>query len=341
MFGNMGMYGGGGVFQQNYRCYPVTFIDKAHLEEGNKVILPPSALDRLAMLHIDYPMLFKIENRKSAKTSNCGVLEFVADEGMVYMPYWMMQNLLLSEGDIVNFKSATLPKGKFVKLQPHTKDFLDISNPKAVLERTLRNYSCLTVGDTILVPYNNKNYYIDIIEAKPQDAVSIVETDCEVDFAPPLDYVEPEPQPPAPQAPPLNMGSARPTSGSKAEAAAAPEPEPEPTFLAFSGQGARLDGKAAAPSAPVPVPMAHLGSSMQRSASNTSVASSSGSGAADANGENKSSRGGAAKPLAGKLVFGSSGPGAPKPQTAKTEEKEEANQASRFSAFSGKSYSLK
>jgi hypothetical protein len=58
----------------------------------------------------------------------------------------MMQNLLIEEGDVINIKSATLPKGKYVKLQPHTKDFLDISNPKAVLERTLRNYACLTKG---------------------------------------------------------------------------------------------------------------------------------------------------------------------------------------------------
>lgn len=43
-----------------------------------------------------------------------------------------------------------------------------------------------------MVPYNNKKYYINIVEAKPSSAVSIIETDCEVDFAPPLDYVEPE-----------------------------------------------------------------------------------------------------------------------------------------------------
>ena len=136
----------------------------------------------------------------------------------------MMQNMLLSEGDIVQVKSATLPKGTYVKLQPHTKDFLDISNPKAVLvlhflllahnhlitvmnlnnkgflnyrlETTLRNFSCLTVGDNIMVAYNNKKYYIDIIEAKPSSAITIIETDCEVDFAPPLDYKEPEPIPP-------------------------------------------------------------------------------------------------------------------------------------------------
>ena len=43
-----------------------------------------------------------------------------------------------------------------------------------------------------MVAYNNRKYYIDIIETKPSNAISIIETDCEVDFAPPLDYKEPE-----------------------------------------------------------------------------------------------------------------------------------------------------
>lgn len=43
-----------------------------------------------------------------------------------------------------------------------------------------------------MVPYNKKKYYINIVETKPAGAVSIIETDCEVDFAPPLDYKEPE-----------------------------------------------------------------------------------------------------------------------------------------------------
>lgn len=43
-----------------------------------------------------------------------------------------MENMLLQEGDIVRVKNVTLPKGTYVKLQPHTQDFLDISNPKAM-----------------------------------------------------------------------------------------------------------------------------------------------------------------------------------------------------------------
>lgn len=45
----------------------------------------------------------------------------------------MMENLLLEEGDIVLVKSTSLAKATYVKLQLHTMDFLDISNPKAML----------------------------------------------------------------------------------------------------------------------------------------------------------------------------------------------------------------
>ena len=34
-------------------------------------------------------MLFKLENRSSGKRTHCGVLEFIAEEGMIYMPYWV------------------------------------------------------------------------------------------------------------------------------------------------------------------------------------------------------------------------------------------------------------
>lgn len=45
----------------------------------------------------------------------------------------MMQNLLLQVGETVKLKNVALPKGTYVKLQPHTTDFIDIHNPKADL----------------------------------------------------------------------------------------------------------------------------------------------------------------------------------------------------------------
>ena len=37
----------------------------------------------------------------------------------------------------------------------------------------LRKYSCLTVGKAICLNYNNKKYYIDIVEARPQNAITV------------------------------------------------------------------------------------------------------------------------------------------------------------------------
>ena len=140
-----------------------------------------------------------------------------------------MQNLALEEGEIVNLRSASLPKGTYVKLQPHTTDFIDITNPKAVLETTLRNFSCLTVGDQITINYNNRQYFIDIVEAKPQAAISVIETDCEVDFAQPLDYVEPtrpEPTPEPVQEQPAGQSLPSCTPGKPFSTCAAPKLQP-------------------------------------------------------------------------------------------------------------------
>ncbi|KAJ6896757.1 ubiquitin fusion degradation protein 1 [Populus alba x Populus x berolinensis] len=313
----------GTSFEQTYRCYPASFIEKPQIESGDKIIMPPSALDRLASLHIDYPMLFELQNDAAERVSHCGVLEFIAEEGMIYMPYWMMENLLLQEGDTVRVKNVTLPKGKYVKLQPHTKDFLDISNPKAILETTLRNYSCLTTGDSIMVAYNNKKYYIDIIETKPSNAISIIETDCEVDFAPPLDYKEPEK--PVASVPP-----------SKATSQAEEVPaETEPKFNPFTGAGRRLDGK---PLSYQPPP-----------ASSSSVSKDKQPAVADGSRQPSlgSSSQNTARKSQGKLVFGSNTGRTPK-ETQREEsgketkqEQPEKKEEPKFQAFTGKKYSLK
>jgi hypothetical protein len=43
-----------------------------------------------ASLHIEYPMLFELHNDATQRTSHSGVLEFVAEEGMIIMPYWVL-----------------------------------------------------------------------------------------------------------------------------------------------------------------------------------------------------------------------------------------------------------
>ena len=62
-----------------------------------------------------------------------------------------------------------------------------------MLEQALRNFSTLTQGDIVTIKYNTKFFDILILETRPAGSgISIVETDLEVDFAPPVGYKEPE-----------------------------------------------------------------------------------------------------------------------------------------------------
>ncbi|XP_015924018.1 ubiquitin recognition factor in ER-associated degradation protein 1 isoform X2 [Parasteatoda tepidariorum] len=233
MFSFNGLFEPVRPFNTQYRCYSVCMLpgnERKDVERGGKIIMPPSSLDHLARLNIVYPMLFKLTNKKTNRITHCGVLEFVADEGKVYLPYWMMRNLLLEEGGILHIENATLPVATYSKFQPQTEDFLDITNPKAVLENALRNFACLTTSDLIAIDYNDKIYEFCVLETKPGKAVSIIECDMNVEFAPPVGYVEPESkmQTQEDENPPLQDPNI---------------PLPDGSFFAFQGKGVRLDGK--------------------------------------------------------------------------------------------------
>ncbi|KAG9773939.1 Ubiquitin fusion degradation protein 1 [Exophiala dermatitidis] len=185
-------------FDEYYRCYPVVMMngpDRKSVNYGGKVFLPPSALDKLTKLHIAYPMVFELVNGNAGKKTHAGVLEFIAEEGRIYLPQWLMRTLELDPGDLVQIKSTDLPPGKFIKLQPQSPAFLDISDPRAVLENAFRNFSCLTKGDVFTFEYNDQTYDIAVLEIRPDTeshAIVTMETDLEVDFAPPVGYVPPE-----------------------------------------------------------------------------------------------------------------------------------------------------
>jgi ubiquitin fusion degradation protein 1 len=105
-----------------------------------------------------------------------------------------MQTLDLEPGDLLQVQSTDLPLGTFIKLQPQDTSFLEISDPKAVLENAFRNFSCLTTGDIFTFSYNDSTYSIAVLETKPDNprkAICTIETDLSVDFAAPLGYVEP------------------------------------------------------------------------------------------------------------------------------------------------------
>jgi len=190
------------IFCRKYHAYPPAFWNSENrdkLEKGDKIVVPASALDELTRMNIQFPIMFQIRHVSDLlpKISHCSVMEFTAPEGSVYLPMWMMDNLgLNATGEsIIELTTVSLPKGDYVQFQAHETKFAMLSNPRVVLEKALRTYSCLTVGDTIQVEFNDYIYKLDVTDVNPKKrigtapyAVSIIETDIRVDFQEPRDY---------------------------------------------------------------------------------------------------------------------------------------------------------
>ena len=119
---------------------------------------------------------------------------------------------------------------------------------QAILEKILsEDYPVVTRGQTIAVYYKelNKVFRIDIVETKPAEVISIINTDINVDFDEPLDYVSPPPQPTAPHPSPAINPTSPPISPPSIENKKINYSNLQKTgvFVPFSGTGNRLGSK--------------------------------------------------------------------------------------------------
>jgi ubiquitin fusion degradation protein 1 len=123
------------------------------------------------------------------------------------------------------------------------------------LEQALRNFTVLTQGDIIEISYNSIIFGLLVMETTPGgEGISILDTDLEVDFAPPVGYVEPERRKATPQptmASKLNIdlssqtpGSSRPASSMGGNFAnAATVSKGGDAWETFKGRGETLGGR--------------------------------------------------------------------------------------------------
>ncbi|KAL8054439.1 hypothetical protein ABFX02_05G137400 [Erythranthe guttata] len=232
-------------FQQIFTCYPMSDYKSPHLEAGDKIIMPPSALSRIVDLDMQYPLVFKVHSFNNDAIHHCGVLQFDAEEDCVHMPEWMMDNLNVLGGDkVVVTNAAALSKGVYMKLQPHASAFTELDDPRSVLENTLREFTCVGRGSTIMVKHNQVGYYFDVLDVMPQgEAITLTDTDCRVEFAPALDYVEPVKT--------RSNGGCLVRKVGRGEKVVEEEVK---VFKPFMGNGRRLDGQVVVAAAPAELP---------------------------------------------------------------------------------------
>lgn len=216
------------------KAYPAYFFERTDIEEGNKILLPVRILQEITDRfdgNMPSPMIFSLSSLKSKNTVYVGVLEFEAPDNTCVLPFWLFSEMKLTEGETLRLGLVNyLAKASFVKIRPHKTEFVMLPDPRSILEIHLRNFVCLTLNQTICIRFMGKEYYMDILELQPKtqyNAVVLVDTDLNLEFAAPLDYVEPVRQPKAPE----------PVKGQTDAQIPAKAEGP------FAGAGTRLDGR--------------------------------------------------------------------------------------------------
>lgn len=181
------------------RVQSASGFNRRDINAGNKVLLPDEILHTLSNMYpvgLPYPMVFSVSSLKSRKTVYVGVLEFVAPQNQVVIPDWIYAQLQLNPSEMIRLGIVDqLPKATFAQIRPQKTEFIELPDPKSVLEIQLRNFICLTEGETISIRFANKEFLIDIVQLKPENQYKtgvIIDTDLVIDFATPLDYKEPE-----------------------------------------------------------------------------------------------------------------------------------------------------
>jgi ubiquitin fusion degradation protein 1 len=129
------------------------------------------------------------------------------------------------------------------------------------LEKAIGNYSCLSAGDIIEIAYQSLTFRLLIMEITPPGpAISVLDTDLEVDFAPPVGYVEPEYKPRGADLPTMaeklgidtkgvqevdgkGSGTSTPMGGSSGKGKGKELDEAQKAWEAFKGSGNSLGGK--------------------------------------------------------------------------------------------------
>ncbi|KAH3756088.1 Ubiquitin fusion degradation UFD1 family protein [Pelomyxa schiedti] len=168
-----------------------------NLELADKFILPPSVLDSIVSRRIAMPIVFRVESpspNSAAKTSlftHGSALEFTSPEGIAYLPFWMMNKLLIQEGDSAIFSTVTLPRGSSVVLQPLSAEWVRLGSPKAILEEHLSRFQSLSTGDVIHIPYQGHTLPLNVVSVSSETteeipAVIIAETDLTINLLPPV-----------------------------------------------------------------------------------------------------------------------------------------------------------
>lgn len=179
----------------NLTSYGLVFSEHAlmnELENSNKTLIPAACIPDLDLdAGPTYIEISSVENERSVV---CAVHEYTESPGIIFIPSRIMNVLGIDADDKVTVVQKTdIPNGEYIKIKPFQKAFIELSNPKAILEKHISQfYPILSQGEVININYNDFNYQIEIVETKPQKVIQTTNCDINLDFDKPVDMCDGE-----------------------------------------------------------------------------------------------------------------------------------------------------
>ena len=158
-------------------------------------------------MQVQFPMFFKLTVASKGRSTHCGVLEFVAEEGKCYLPGWVYSvyhstdhalppprgrrlsecgECGVTERDTLGIAATGDKVSGLIKSEGSVDDNMGLYR----LQNVLGSFACLTRGDVISIEYNRDQYDIEVVGCKPQDAIGVIDTDVNLEFRAPKGYEE-------------------------------------------------------------------------------------------------------------------------------------------------------
>lgn len=165
-------------FSKNYNALSINYCDtkttrdKILFQNGDKAILPISALQELSNLDVSLYVL-RVSNPKSGKFTFVCATEFTAPENSMYIPDWVFEKIECQHTDNVHVDAATIPVITDVTVRIPK----GLYNPLPIVEFALRNHSLMFMKKKLIIKMFEKQYIFEIIRLEPANLGSIIHAD--------------------------------------------------------------------------------------------------------------------------------------------------------------------
>ena len=119
--------------------------------------------------------------------------------GICYLPLHIFQKLHLEYGDILTVHLYTCDTGTHIHLRPEEFAFVQLPNPKEILEKAISEYyPVISENDTLTICHQDREYRIQVTKTLPGSSIKTFHCDINVEMEEPHDmqHIVPPPSPP-------------------------------------------------------------------------------------------------------------------------------------------------